>query len=358
MDHGLEALRRIARLWQVDADRVIWSEQGFDWWPGSFKVSVAATPVAEEQEEEDGLAWRLTVRTAVLKHVRMSDPEIRARIALFAALTPTYAMVYPPAELEKEYGTAVDGLLWLQSTAYLRQDNIGWLPEFLARMAILQPIDAQRQAETLAQMLHATLDVSNPGSGASTDHRDEMLTIADAMYLPKGREANRWAGTTEFKECAERFGRNDQCFGTGDPNGLALETPFGDDSSLIRLMASQSHPYYGAALLATLLVPLARSVPELESECAWFNFFEATSWTGTPQFGSWAPKQRGDQWCPAMAFIVPNLLYAPGIATNSALWQLGRARWIKKKFHPDLQDRTMAEILKERWKRAGLPVPH
>jgi len=148
MDHGLEALRRIARLWQVDADRVIWSEQGFDWWPGSFKVSVAATPVAEEQEEEDGLAWRLTVRTAVLKHVRMSDPEIRARIALFAALTPTYAMVYPPAELEKEYGTAVDGLLWLQSTAYLRQDNIGWLPEFLARMAILQPIDAQRQAET------------------------------------------------------------------------------------------------------------------------------------------------------------------------------------------------------------------
>src|SRR5262245_36243578 len=88
----------------------------------------------------------------------------------------TYAMVYAPPELGEKYPEALDGKLWLQSSVYLRPDSSGWLPEFFARTAILQPIDAQRQGETIATMLHASPDESAPKPGGSTDHRDEMLT--------------------------------------------------------------------------------------------------------------------------------------------------------------------------------------
>lgn len=356
-DPGLEALRRIAGLWRVDADRVIWGERGFDWWPGSFKVAVMAIPVTEDQEQEEGPAWRLSVRTAVLKEVPTGATETQIRIASFAAFSPTYGMIYPPAGLSQQHPTLADGTLWLQSTAYLRSDSVGWLPEFLARMAILQPIDAQRHAENLAAMLGGTPDVSAPQPGSATDHRDEMLTLADAFYVPIGKEANRWAGTAEFEECAERFGRNDNCFGVGDPTGVSLETPFGNNSALIRLWTKESHPHLGTGLLASIQMPVWRNEPEAVNECAWFNYFEAMSWTGFPQLGSWAPKQSGEHWGPAMAYLVPNALYAPGVATNVALWQIARARWIKQKFFADRQDRPMKDILLQRWQRPSPSVP-
>src|SRR5262245_3914690 len=99
----------------------------------------------------------------------------------------TYAMVYAPPELGEKYPEALDGKLWLQSSVYLRPDSSGWLPEFFARTAILQPIDAQRQGETIATMLHASPDESAPKPGGSTDHRDEMLTVADSLYVPLGK---------------------------------------------------------------------------------------------------------------------------------------------------------------------------
>ena len=37
-----QALHDIAEVWEVDKDRSEWSEEGFDWWPGDFRVSVRA----------------------------------------------------------------------------------------------------------------------------------------------------------------------------------------------------------------------------------------------------------------------------------------------------------------------------
>ena len=356
-DLGDEALDRIVKVWQVDDDRVIWSDNGFGWWPGSYRVSVRVHPSPPEYEEEPEPAWRLVVRTSLAKDVDATNPEVRTRIALFAALSPTYAMVYEPPELGEKYPEAVDGTLWLQSSVYLRRDSSGYLPEFFARTAILQPIDAQRQGETIATMLHASPDESAPKPGGSTDHRDEMLTVADSLYVPLGKQASRWAGTGEFEQFAERFGRNDGCFGVGDPTGLTLETPFGENSTLIRLLTTEAHPQLGNGLVATLILPLERDESTLENECAWFNYFEATSWTGFPQLGSWTPKQHGEQRYSGIGFFLPNALYGANLAANAALWHLGRVRWIKNRFFSHLQDRRMADILKVRWKRMGLEVP-
>jgi hypothetical protein len=114
--------------------------------------------------------------------------------------------------------------------------------------------------------LNATPDISGPEPGGLTDHQDGVLSVADEIYLPKGKEASRWAETSEFEEFAERLGRNDGCFGMGDSSGLTLETPFGENASLIRLQTTERHPYLGSGLLASLLTPLSRSDAELEEE--------------------------------------------------------------------------------------------
>lgn len=353
-DLGTEALHRIAKVWQVDDDRVVWSESGFDWWPGSYKVSVQSDRSKSNDYDEPEPAWRLVVRTGLATDVDVGNLENRARIATFAALTPTYAMVYAPTGLAEKCPEAVNGTLWLQSTVYLRADMAGWLPEFFARMAILQPIDAQRQGDTITAVLHGKVDESTPIPAGHTDQRDEILAVAETVYAPFGREPSRWAGKDEFEQFVERYGRNDVCFGDGDSTGLTLETPFGDDSTLIRLITEGGHPWLGNGLVATLTLPGARDQTEVEHQCARFNYVEATSWTGIPQLGSWAPKQLGERQYTANGFFVPNALYGANVVANASFWQMGRARWIKNRFFAELPDSTIGEILETRWSHMNL----
>ena len=53
-DLGIEAVQRIAKLWQVDGNRVVWTEQGFDWWPGSFQVSVKSQNITMSMKRLGG----------------------------------------------------------------------------------------------------------------------------------------------------------------------------------------------------------------------------------------------------------------------------------------------------------------
>jgi hypothetical protein len=217
-------------------------------------------------------------------------------------------------------------------------------------MSILQPIDAQRQAEMAAEMLGADPDTSLPSETASADYSDEMLNVADALYLPHGRPASRWEGSGEFAEIAERFGKNDLCFGTEGPDGITLETPVGPHPALVRLRTDERHPPLGSGLLATLELPFRDDEAAAIDTCAWLNFLQSVMWSDVPQLGAWRPEKAGDGlYSPASAFFIPNLLYGPGLATNAALWQVAHARWAKQQLWADLKDLTMAEILKNRF---------
>jgi hypothetical protein len=85
-DLGLQALRRLASLWQIDDDRVKWTGHGsdqwktyrFEWWPGNFTVTVLSQKSIAGQHDD---AWRLVVRTAFLKDVAVENPETRRQLA-------------------------------------------------------------------------------------------------------------------------------------------------------------------------------------------------------------------------------------------------------------------------------------
>lgn len=350
-DLGDEAVQRIARLWQVDGDRVKWTEQGFDWWPGRFRVSVKSQKHHEEYER----TWRLIVRTDFLKDVPVKDYECRKTILMMSSFAPSYAWVFTPPEVQEKYEIPADGTVTFQSTVFLREDTSGWLPEFFGRMSILQPIQAAVQAELTAEMVNGQINSSLPTENASPNYTDEILDVAGAIYVPAGREESRWKGTEEFEEIADRFGRQDTCFGMGDPTGLTLETPIGTSSALIRLRTDMPHPALGNGLLSSVQLPFWQDETKTVEDSMWFNFFQSNFWTDVPQLGSWHARQvAGGQYCAANGTFYPNVLYMKGMATNAALWQLGLARWIKKQFHADLVDQTMAQVLEL---RLGKPRP-
>jgi hypothetical protein len=59
-----EALIEIADIWKVDPARSIPTDDGFDWWPGDFKVSVSATRRTDGYVPE---TWMLSVKTDFLR---------------------------------------------------------------------------------------------------------------------------------------------------------------------------------------------------------------------------------------------------------------------------------------------------
>ena len=346
-DLGSIALENFIQLWQICPERMVKTDQGFDWWPGRFRVSVIMHP--PEYPEHTG-AWRIRIATEFLREVRVDDPKVLGLLLELGKFAPTYSFVTPPPEVVEKYGMPTPGTVKMESTIYLREDGAGWLPEFFGRLAILQPIDAERLADEYAQILGAQPWTSGPAKHEADDYRDELLGVTDALYVPAGHDPSRWIGTNEFSDFAERFAKQDTCFGFGDPNGMTLETPFGETSALIRCHTDVPHPDLRSGLLTTLQLPFGKSKQEADNESMWFNYVESISWTNHPQLGGWhsRPLPSGDM-ASAHAMFFPNIMYREGIATNAALWLLGRARWARQTFWADLEDLTMAAILERRF---------
>jgi len=344
---GQLALEKLKQLWQVRSERLIKTDDGFDCWPGRFRVSVI---VQSLKYPEDMGAWRIRVSTDFLREVRVEDPKVLGMLLEFGKFSPTYAFVTPPPAVVEDYDVPTRGTVRMESTIYLREDDAGWIPDFFGRLAILQPIDAERLADEYARILGAQPWTSGPGKPQPDDYLDEILCVADALYVPAGRDQSRWIGTNEFSDFAERFAKHDTCFGFGDRNGMTLETPFGESSALIRCRTDVPHHGLGCGLLATLQLPFSKSQQETDDESMWFNYFESISWTNHPQLGGWHSREfpSGESGS-AIALFIPNIMYRDGIASNTAIWLMEKARWARETFWPDLNDLTMSEILERRF---------
>jgi hypothetical protein len=352
---GKEVLDRIADDWAIEPSRVHWDNDGpsgyfaFSWWPGDFCVTARANLHASSSDP----AVRVRIDTEFIRGIEFSDEAVTVQTAFMAHIyTSGFALVYKPPELENFISAeAPDNIdmncLWLSTTAYIPAETASWLPQFLGRMAILQPITAQFQADGLASVLHGephkSSDISEPNAPP-----DDVLNVLSEVIVPIGREPSRWDGSEEFAAFAEQWGRNDNCFGMGDPAGLTLEAPFGADSALIRFFTDQPHPQLGNGLLVTLQLPVIADALTMAKLANELNYMEANFWTGFPLIGSWHSRMAGDNVGIAFTTFIPNVLYQPGVATNVAFWMLHRARWVRSERYPDLVDLPMIEILRSR----------
>jgi hypothetical protein len=337
---GQICLKEIASVWQVDDAAIERVEQGFDWRPGSHLVRVRAFP-----NERPGTQnrWRVSVETDFLTSVPIEDTKFINLIATSCSMTSTYSMQYPPAEVLKKYEEYVGETtrtLSLFSSVYVSPEMVQWLPQFFAREALIQVTNAEIQSVISSEIFGGKPDFLPSEKNNSPD---DILEVVNEVYAPQGKNQSRWQDTEEFVKFAETYGRSDGCFGIGDKSGLTLETPFGDSSALIRLRSEVKHPQLGSGLLVTVQIPF--TAEEVAKEVAWLNFLEARQWTDFPQLGCWQIHNNEL----AHASFVPNALYSDGLATNFALWSIARARWLRQTRWPNLEDKPMIEILKNRY---------
>ena len=352
-DGASSVLRRISEIWQIDTDRVSWQRDdhgsmfGFDWWPGDFCVRVRAVSSPDHVDLDD---IKISIQTDFLKGLVLPSDRFSMMVADFSRFsTSCFAWIYPPVGFQGGLPSP-NSRLWLGGSAYLNENNASWMTELIANLGVVQPISAQIQAAGMAEILGSgTPDKTKPSNSASPE-LDGILEVVDQVHAPLGGQPSRFANTGEFEEFAATYAQSHMCFGFGDAAGMTLETPFGADSALIRLRTDERHPQLGYGLLITLQLPWFDEQHEIAKQIADLNMLEMIQWTGFPQLGCWHYAEgRGNLGGPAFTLFIPNALYKPGLATQGAFWFLHRARWVREQKFPTMKDRTMLEILKERF---------
>jgi hypothetical protein len=318
---GMQAVRTIAETWMVDADRVEWIENGFNWWPGSFRVEVRCFdgPTPELKDR-----WRVSVTTDFVDGLRV-DRKVGGLLAGMARLWQTYSVVYPPISVSEAqgHGGVVD--LYCFSSAYIDSILLDWLAQFLAAMAILQPINTEIQAEFQAELLGGKPAYRR---GRKESELDEMLNVARTLYAPAGEAPSWWSDTSEFEELASELNGGQDILAVPQDIGLTIAAQFGVEPALILLRSDGRHPQLGNGLLVIVLLQDRYSQEEGAERSARLNFDETIRWTGFPQFGSWHYKETDDGAVNlAHTTFIPNALARPGLAANFAYWSLARGRW-------------------------------
>jgi hypothetical protein len=346
MNDIADIIEEIMQVWCVaDSERRA-LENGFEWLPGSHAVRVR---VARHDARPERI--RIWITTDYLRSIPIEDANFVRFVGLMSGIDCSgYSLVYPPLDVWKKYFDNRPAELEFFSSAYVDQHTAGWLPGFLAQIAIMQPINAEIRSKKAHSMYGGGEPAYAGGGKKDPISLSPMLSVTEHILAPEGQKDSEWIGCEEFQKFADQYAKSDACYGFGDDKGMTLEAPFGDDSALIRFRTDQKHPQLGSGLLIFTQIRSFQSFDEACAEAAGLNFLEARLWTDFPQFGCWHPwtttKNEAD-W--AHSCFIPNALFRPGLVEYLALWSLERVRWVRRTRFPDLKDKTMWEIITSRW---------
>ena len=236
MNAMADALNEIADTWCADNSDMRKEENGFDWLPGSHTVRVRAS-----SHPSGDLAWSdricICVRTDYLRAVPIENADFVVNVGLMSKfLSSGYSLVYVPHEIRRKYGENKPAELYLFSSAYVDQNTAGWLPRFLAHMALMQPISAEIRATASPEFLGGKPAYASGEKSASIS---DILLAAETILVPAGKNDSKWIGSEEFRQFVTEYANSDACFGSGDDKGMTLETPCGGESAFISFRTDQ-----------------------------------------------------------------------------------------------------------------------
>lgn len=351
---ALKALSRISEIWQIDDERLETVDEsntdviGFNWWPGDYCVRVRAYL---KPENKDYPGFKLQMMTDFISDIRLNERFEQMSADLSRYSTSTYAWVYEPAFLQSQKRTANKSTnMFLSSSIYIYEEIADWATDLFAHSSIIQPINAQIQAGAMAEIFGTGKPNQSKISPNAAFGLDNILEVVSDVFAPQGKKPSFFAGSPEFEEFTEKYARQDICFGMGDVNGMTLETPFGNDSALIRFLTSEKHPQLGHGLLMTIQLPWFDEKLEIARQTAELNYYETVRWTDFPQLGCWhSAEGRDSEHGVAFSLFLPNAVFKPGLITNLAFWAVARAQLVKRIKFPEIKSASMNEIMKRRF---------
>ena len=317
---------------RVDAEWSVRDATGFTWWADHNAQRIEV--VRRDHDPELGESFLIRVRTEVLCDLTLDD---RALQIIGNFLMPFASMTGPVYD-------AAARKLSFSSMVRVHEGIRAWMAPLISMAAVLQVGEARilgpRTPELIGGGRFATSGHPDNGLRPTPDEMAELIAV---LVAPLGQKPSAWIGP-EFEEAVNGCMMQPPSLGaTSGKDGLTVEFPYGDFSSLCQMKADETHPRYGHGLhlrqsfpvkvadeLAGIRLALELNTEELVQDPAGYGFGSYTYRDDTLHFCSF--------W--------PNAIHRSGQLPNLYFACMARAQRMAQRFcnddWSDLSNRTKA----------------
>lgn len=123
-----------------------------------------------------------------------------------------------------------------------------WLAALISVSSILQIQYAHFNGEDLLKLLGGELAYSEHPSSGLRSEPDELVNSIIPLLQNSGREPSQWT-ENEFQKVVDDFAKMYPSIkSTHGPNGMTIEFPYGNFTSLCQFDSNESHPQLGNGL--------------------------------------------------------------------------------------------------------------
>ena len=317
---------------RVDAKWSVRDASGFTWWADQNAQRIEV--VRRDHDPKLGESFLIRVRTEVLCDLTLDDRALKA----IGAFMPFGSMAGPVYDVATRR-------LTLSSMVRVHEEIRVWMAPLISMAAVLQVGEARIIGPRLPEL-------TGGGRFATSGHPhnglrptpDEMAELIAVLVAPRGQSPSAWIGP-EFKEAVNGWMMQPPSLGASSvKDGLTVEFPYGDFSSLCQMQADETHPRYGHGLhlrqsfpikvadeLAGIRLALELNTEELaQNPAAGYGF------------GSYCYREDTLHFCS----FWPNAIHRPGLLPNLYFACMTRAQRMAQRFcnddWSDLSNRTNA----------------
>lgn len=301
---------------QVDDEWSVDTSKGFTWW--AFKNAQTIEVVGSEAGPDGNDGHFVRVKTEVWRNVELTSQAL----SVISLLMSTASMAGPVYDAEKR-------ILSFASMVRVHEGIWEWMARLISISAMMQIQDAHFLGSQMAPALDAETAESNHPTSGSRDEPDEITLGFTPMLASAGEERSKWAAA-EFQKAVDQYMQQPpSLMASGGGNGLTVEFPFGDFSSLCQFQGDQAHPRIGNGLLILQRFPVGEmSESEGVDLALKLNAQELNQKPIGYGFGSYC-YQDG---CICFNGFVPNLAYRAGLLPNIYFACAGRAQAMSARF--------------------------
>lgn len=283
---------------QVDDQWAVRTPTGFTWWAGHNAQTIE---IVDEETAPDGLVgYVISVRTEMVTDLDLTDAALADLNDGPMAGASMAGPVYDPQT----------GTVSLCSLVRVHEEIAPWMGMLLGAAAVLQLAEAPLFGEDFDDRHDGCFAISgHPELGVRLDP-DEMIHAAPQVFPVAGAQPLNLA-ESDFADAVHRHMMEPPSVGASAGGlGLAVEFPYGTDSSLCQFIGDQPHPLYGNGLRIVQRFPYRVASPSAGIRLALeFNRDDLTSNPAGYGFGSYA--YRDESIC--FTGFLPNLLLRDGL---------------------------------------------
>ncbi|HPX37702.1 MAG TPA: hypothetical protein PLH92_07515 [Mycobacterium sp.] len=282
---------------QVDDEWSVRTPTGFTWWADQNAQTIEV--VGQDTGPDGQPGYTIAVRTEMLADLDLTDEVLEALNEGPMRCAAMDGPVYDEATRT----------LSLCSLVRVHPEIASWMRILISTAAVLQIAEARLLGPVFAEQFGARPAHSGHPQNGPRPEPDDMAFTA-GVFLDQGKQPCMWPAE-EFEESVKQYMLQPPAVSaTSAGQGLAVEFPFGDQTSLCRLSGENPHPIYGNGLLIVQRFPLSADTPAKGVRMALdLNGSDLTRQVAGYGFGSYAYVD--DMLC--FTGFLPNPLRSPGL---------------------------------------------